>query len=103
MSSLEKAFRMVDIGPNAESKEEVYSNAHTHFFIFDFKFGLLLPMIFTDDLKQALEFRKFWGEKAELRRFKDGRIAESTGKAYVVTIHFLSSLSIITVFSYWLR
>ncbi|XP_027359754.1 nucleolar protein 6 [Abrus precatorius] len=48
VSTLEKAFRMVDIGPNAESKEE------------------------------ALEFRKFWGEKAELRRFKDGRIAEST-------------------------
>ncbi|KHN41974.1 Nucleolar protein 6 [Glycine soja] len=48
VSSLEKAFRMVDIGPNAESKEE------------------------------ALEFRKFWGEKADLRRFKDGRIAEST-------------------------
>ncbi|KAK4262169.1 hypothetical protein QN277_027756 [Acacia crassicarpa] len=48
LSNLEKAFRMVDIGPNAENKEE------------------------------ALEFRKFWGEKAELRRFKDGRIAEST-------------------------
>ncbi|WJX55563.1 hypothetical protein P8452_41325 [Trifolium repens] len=48
VSDLEKAFRMVDIGPNAESKEE------------------------------ALEFRKFWGEKAELRRFKDSRIAEST-------------------------
>jgi len=32
-------------------------------------------------LKQALEFRNFWGEKAELRRFKDGRIAESTGQA----------------------
>ncbi|KAK7307534.1 hypothetical protein VNO77_40695 [Canavalia gladiata] len=48
VSTLEKAFRMVDIGPNAESKEE------------------------------ALEFRNFWGEKAELRRFKDGRIAEST-------------------------
>ncbi|RDX99089.1 Nucleolar protein 6, partial [Mucuna pruriens] len=48
VSTLEKAFRIVDIGPNAESKEE------------------------------ALEFRKFWGEKAELRRFKDGRIAEST-------------------------
>jgi len=102
VSTLEKAFRMVDIGPNAESKEEVYSNAHTHFFIFDFKFGLLLPMIFTDDLKQALEFRKFWGEKADLRRFKDGRIAESTGKAYIVTIHFfLSSLSI-SVLSYLL-
>ncbi|KAJ7944284.1 Nucleolar protein 6 [Quillaja saponaria] len=48
VSSSEKAFRVVDIGPNAENKEE------------------------------ALEFRKFWGEKAELRRFKDGRIAEST-------------------------
>ncbi|ESW28940.1 hypothetical protein PHAVU_002G030700 [Phaseolus vulgaris] len=48
VSTLEKAYRMVDIGPNAESKEE------------------------------ALEFQKFWGEKAELRRFKDGRIAEST-------------------------
>ncbi|MED6145906.1 hypothetical protein PIB30_029504 [Stylosanthes scabra] len=48
VSTLEKAFRIVDIGPNAESKDE------------------------------ALEFRKFWGDKAELRRFKDGRIAEST-------------------------
>ncbi|KAL5754642.1 hypothetical protein ACOSP7_022862 [Xanthoceras sorbifolium] len=48
VSSLEKAFRMVDIGPNAENKEE------------------------------ALRFKKFWGEKAELRRFKDGTIAEST-------------------------
>ncbi|CAI8588694.1 unnamed protein product [Vicia faba] len=48
VSNLEKAYRMVDIGPNAESKEE------------------------------AREFRKFWGEKAELRRFKDSRIAEST-------------------------
>ncbi|KAF3447128.1 hypothetical protein FNV43_RR12308 [Rhamnella rubrinervis] len=48
LSSLEKAFRLVDIGPNAEIKEE------------------------------SLKFRKFWGEKAELRRFKDGRIAEST-------------------------
>ncbi|KAF7828859.1 nucleolar protein 6-like isoform X1 [Senna tora] len=48
VSTLEKALRVVDIGPNAENKEE------------------------------ALEFRKFWGEKAELRRFKDGRIAEST-------------------------
>ncbi|GAV60039.1 Nrap domain-containing protein, partial [Cephalotus follicularis] len=29
-------------------------------------------------IENALKFRKFWGEKAELRRFKDGRIAEST-------------------------
>jgi len=28
---------------------------------------------------KAIEFRRFWGEKAELRRFKDGNIAESTG------------------------
>ncbi|KAK3224122.1 hypothetical protein Dsin_011147 [Dipteronia sinensis] len=48
VSSLEKAFSLVDIGPNAENKEE------------------------------SLRFRKFWGEKAELRRFKDGTIAEST-------------------------
>ncbi|KAH1082116.1 hypothetical protein J1N35_021877 [Gossypium stocksii] len=48
VSSVGKAFRVVDIGPNAEKKDE------------------------------ALMFRKFWGEKAELRRFQDGKIAEST-------------------------
>lgn len=47
-SSFEKCFRVVDIGPNAENKDEV------------------------------AKFRKFWGDKAELRRFKDGTIAEST-------------------------
>ncbi|KAF5958281.1 hypothetical protein HYC85_005506 [Camellia sinensis] len=47
VSTLEKAFRVVDMGPNAENKDE------------------------------ALKFRKFWGEKAELRRFKDSTIAES--------------------------
>lgn len=61
-------------------------------------------MIFTDDLKQALEFRKFWGEKAELRRFKDGRIAESTGKAYIVTIHFFYLVCLsLSCLIYWLR
>ncbi|KAJ1264900.1 hypothetical protein BS78_08G037300 [Paspalum vaginatum] len=48
VSSLEKSFRLVDIGPNPENRDE------------------------------AIKFRKFWGEKAELRRFKDGNIAEST-------------------------
>ncbi|TVU51043.1 hypothetical protein EJB05_02447 [Eragrostis curvula] len=48
ISSLEKSFRLVDIGPNPENRDE------------------------------AAKFRKFWGEKAELRRFKDGNIAEST-------------------------
>ncbi|XP_068481143.1 U3 small nucleolar RNA-associated protein 22-like isoform X4 [Phaseolus vulgaris] len=39
----------------------------------------------------ALEFQKFWGEKAELRRFKDGRVAESTGEAsIVITLHLVS-------------
>ncbi|XXG81413.1 hypothetical protein AAC387_Pa09g2055 [Persea americana] len=47
-SSYEKTSRVVDVGPNADSKDEV------------------------------AKFRKFWGEKAELRRFKDGTIAEST-------------------------
>ncbi|XP_066362820.1 uncharacterized protein [Miscanthus floridulus] len=48
VSSLEKSFCLVDIGPNPENRVE------------------------------AIKFRKFWGEKAELRRFKDGNIAEST-------------------------
>ncbi|KAI3902275.1 hypothetical protein MKW92_046280 [Papaver armeniacum] len=47
-SAPEKSFRGVDVGPNAENKEEAH------------------------------KYRKFWGEKAELRRFKDGVIAEST-------------------------
>lgn len=41
------AFRTVDHGPSAENKQE------------------------------AATFRKFWGKKAELRRFKDGSIRES--------------------------
>lgn len=49
-----------------------------------------MQYVLIHDLKQALEFRKFWGEKAELRRFKDGRIAESTGEApSVLTIHLV--------------
>ncbi|KAI9878470.1 MAG: hypothetical protein M1830_000804 [Pleopsidium flavum] len=31
----------------------------------------------AEDQKAAIAFRKFWGEKAELRRFKDGSILES--------------------------
>ena len=39
MSTLEKAFRMVDIGPNAESKDEVYSSVHIQSLVhFVFKF-----------------------------------------------------------------
>ena len=48
VNSLKKAFRVVDVGPNAKHKDE------------------------------ALKFRNFGGEKAELRRFKDGMFAEST-------------------------
>ena len=43
----ENAFRMVDLGPS------------------------------SDNDKLANEFRSFWGDRAELRRFKDGRICES--------------------------
>jgi U3 small nucleolar RNA-associated protein 22 len=31
----------------------------------------------AEDVRAAASFRKFWGEKAELRRFKDGSILES--------------------------
>lgn len=31
----------------------------------------------ADEKKKAAKFRKFWGDKAELRRFKDGSILES--------------------------
>lgn len=47
MTNAETARRTVDHGPSAENKAE------------------------------SAEFRKFWGEKAELRRFKDGSILES--------------------------
>lgn len=32
---------------------------------------------------QALEFRKFWGDKATLRQFRDGRIAEVVGEVFL--------------------
>ena len=34
MSSLENAFRVVDIGPNAENKEEVFAFSLLDFFFF---------------------------------------------------------------------
>lgn len=76
LSSHEKSFRIVDVGPSADNKED------------------------------AVKFRKFWGEKAELRRFRDGTIAESTVweceplekhliikemTEYILTKHFLLS------------
>lgn len=45
--NLEAAFRVLDLGPSPEQKEE------------------------------AAKFREWWGERAELRRFKDGSILES--------------------------
>ncbi|CZR57424.1 related to nucleolar RNA-associated protein (NRAP) [Phialocephala subalpina] len=42
----------------------------------------------AEEKKKAAKFQKFWGEKAELRRFKDGSILESlvwsSGSAYAV-------------------
>lgn len=91
MNTLEKAFRMVDIGPDSDNKVEVHSSDHVHcaiHFVFKFLFFACITVL-THGLKQALEFRKFWGEKAELRRFKDGRIAESTGEASAVALHLV--------------
>lgn len=45
--NLDTALRMADVGPSADNKEE------------------------------AKKFRAFWGERAELRRFKDGKITET--------------------------
>ncbi|KIW74971.1 hypothetical protein Z517_11742 [Fonsecaea pedrosoi CBS 271.37] len=53
----------------------------------------------ADEQEEAAKFREFWGEKAELRRFKDGSISESlvwAGDrpvtlqiiAYLATLHF---------------
>jgi len=90
---------MVDIGPNAESKEEVYIVLLIPTFFCFHIWVAEFNTVLTHDLKQALEFRKFWGEKSELRRFKDGRIAESTGEAYTLIIHFFLSSMNITTFS----
>jgi U3 small nucleolar RNA-associated protein 22 len=42
----------------------------------------------AEEKKKAMKFQKFWGEKAELRRFKDGSILESlvwsSGSAYAI-------------------
>jgi len=74
----EKCYRLMDHGPSAENK------------------------------KEANSFRKFWGQKAELRRFKDGSILESVfwedGKdpktpvihqviSYIVKHHFSLDIS----------
>lgn len=61
--------------------------------------------VLTHYFKQALEFRKFWGEKSELRRFKDSRIAESTGEASIVAIHVFSwsSMTSVVFLSCWPR
>ncbi|KUJ10623.1 pre-rRNA processing protein-like protein Utp22 [Mollisia scopiformis] len=60
----------------------------------------------AEEKKKAAKFQKFWGEKAELRRFKDGSILESLvwspGSAhavfreivtYLVTCHFGAEFS----------
>ncbi|RHZ52197.1 hypothetical protein CDV55_103690 [Aspergillus turcosus] len=65
----ENVSRVVDHGPSAEQKEE------------------------------AASFRSFWGEKAELRRFKDGSILESL----VWSDHPSSKSIVFQILSYILR
>lgn len=37
----------------------------------------------ADDTEEADKFKAFWGNKAELRRFKDGRILIAVGKSLI--------------------
>lgn len=50
----------------------------------------------AEEKKKAAKFQKFWGEKAELRRFKDGSILESLvwkpGSAYSILQDIISCL-----------
>ncbi|TVY42334.1 U3 small nucleolar RNA-associated protein [Lachnellula subtilissima] len=50
----------------------------------------------AEEKKKAAKFQKFWGEKAELRRFKDGSILESlvwkTGSTYSIFQDIVSYL-----------
>lgn len=51
----------------------------------------------AEEKKKAAQFQKFWGEKAELRRFKDGSIFESLiwspGSAYTIFQEILTYLT----------
>lgn len=38
---------------------------------------------------QALEFRKFWGDKASLRQFRDSKIAEVAGLVIDILLFLL--------------
>lgn len=59
----EHAFRLVDHGPALSSTDESITDANTQ--------------EKTPAQNEIDEFRDFWGDKSELRRFKDGRIVES--------------------------
>ncbi|KAI1608715.1 Nrap protein [Exophiala viscosa] len=51
----------------------------------------------ADEQDEAAEYRKFWGEKAELRRFKDGSISESLvwASGSLVTLQILAHLGML--------
>lgn len=42
------------------------------------RFHTFTPITFSFHVGQAAEFRRLWGDKAELRRFKDGTVCEAT-------------------------
>ena len=48
MSSMENAFRVVDIGPNAENKEEVFGFSLLDFFFFGGGDDFLAVLMFVD-------------------------------------------------------
>lgn len=51
----------------------------------------------ADEAEQAAEFREFWGEKAELRRFKDGSISEALvwSSSTSVTLQIITYLAML--------
>ncbi|EXJ59908.1 hypothetical protein A1O7_04055 [Cladophialophora yegresii CBS 114405] len=51
----------------------------------------------ADEQEKAAEFRRFWGEKAELRRFKDGSISEALvwSQGAPVTLQIIAYLAML--------
>lgn len=67
---------MTVVGPSPEERDKV------QVYLIDYPVNFC-SLCFTHTYcmisHQALEFRKFWGDKASLRQFRDSKIAEVAG------------------------
>lgn len=86
VKSAELAFKMTVIGPSPEERDKV--QVYLIDYPVNFWFSLLYSFILVT-FHQALEFRKFWGEKATLRQFRDSRIAEVAGLVIDILLFLL--------------